>query len=68
MQAGGYTQACAAAIMHTDQPKVSKVLRGRLKEFTSKWLMERLLLLGYDLEVSAKKTATPRKGRINLAA
>ena len=54
--------------MHTDQPKVSKVLRGRLKEFTSKWLIERLLLLGYDLEVSAKKTATPRKGRINLAA
>lgn len=54
--------------MHTDQPKVSKLLRGRLKEFSSKWLIERLLLLGYDMEIGVKKSVSRERGRINLAA
>jgi len=68
VQAGGYTQGCAAEIMHTDQPKVSKLLRGRLKDFSSKWLIERLLLLGYDMEIKVKKSVSRQRGRINLAA
>ena len=68
VHAGRYTQKAAAEIMHTDQPKVSKLLRGRLKEFSSKWLIERLLLLGYDMEIGVKKSVSRERGRINLAA
>jgi predicted XRE-type DNA-binding protein len=67
VHAGGYTQQAAAKIMKTDQPKVSRLLRGRLKDFASKWLIERLLLLGYDLEINVKK-ASRQRGRIKLAA
>lgn len=67
VQTGGYTQKAAAEIMRTDQPKVSRLLRGRLKTFGSKWLMERLLLLGYDLEINVRK-ASGQRGRIKAAA
>ena len=68
VQAGEYTQDRVAKIMHTDQPKVSKILRGRLKDFSSEWLIERLLFLGYDLEIKVKKSDSRQRGRINLAA
>ena len=68
VQAGDYTQERVAKVMRIDQPKVSKILRGRLKDFSSKWLIERLLLLGYDLEIKVKKSDSHQRGRINLAA
>jgi predicted XRE-type DNA-binding protein len=67
VNAGNYTQSAAAEIMKIDQPKVSKLLRGRLKEFSSKWLIERLLLLGYDMEINFSK-ASRQRGRIKAAA
>lgn len=65
--AGGYTQTKAAEIMGVDQPKVSKLLRGRLEEFSVEWMMQRLTLLGYDIEFRYKK-ARLGKGRVKMVA
>src|SRR3990167_2794002 len=45
------TQIKAAELMKIDQPKVSKILRGLLSEFTIERLMNCLLGLGCDLEI-----------------
>ncbi len=45
------TQARAAILMKVDQPKVSKIVRGLLSEFTIERLMNCLLGLGCDLEI-----------------
>lgn len=68
IQAGGYTQIEAAKIMGIDQPKVSKLLRGRLKEFKADRLIDCLLQLGYDIEFKYKKAAGRRRGTIKLKA
>ncbi len=65
---GGYTQAKAAQIMGLDQPKVSRLLRGRLKEFSAARLIGCLLALGYDLELHLHKTPRRQRGRIRLMA
>jgi predicted XRE-type DNA-binding protein len=67
LQDGEYTQAQAAEIMGIDQPKVSKLMRGRLKEFKADRLMEYLMLLGYDLEVKYRKSKSKR-GKVKLVA
>ena len=54
--------------MGIDQPKVSKLLRGRLKEFSVERLMLFLNLLGYDIEVRVQKAATQKRGRVRLVA
>lgn len=51
------TQEMAAVIMGTDQPKVSKITRGKLSEFTLEWLMNCLVALGFDVEIRAVKRA-----------
>jgi predicted XRE-type DNA-binding protein len=68
VQNGRYTQAKAAGIMRIDQPKVSKLLRGRLDEFSVEWLMDRLLLLGYDIEFRARKSRSRERGQIRFVA
>jgi predicted XRE-type DNA-binding protein len=65
---GGYTQSEAAKIMGLDQPKVSKLLRGRLKDFSAERLIDCLLQMGYDIEVKYKKTGRRQRGRIKLIA
>jgi predicted XRE-type DNA-binding protein len=67
VQRFGYTQAEAAKVVGLDQPKVSKILRGRLDEFSLLRLMECLVSLGYDVEVKLKKTRRKR-GEIKIAA
>lgn len=67
VQDGHYKQTEVGRIMGLDQPKVSKLLRGRLKEFKSDRLVKCLLQLGYDLELKARKSASVR-GRIREVA
>jgi predicted XRE-type DNA-binding protein len=57
----GLTQEEAAIMMGVDQPKVSKITRGILNEFTLEWMMNCLLRLGFDVEIKAKlsKHITP---------
>jgi predicted XRE-type DNA-binding protein len=53
------TQEMAAEIMGIDQPKVSKITRGKLSEFTLEWLMNCLVALGFDVEIKTKKSQNP---------
>ncbi len=55
----GLTQEEAAIMMSIDQPKVSKITRGILHEFTLEWLMICLLGLGFDVEIKAKESSKP---------
>lgn len=51
VQAKGMTQMEAAKVLEIDQPKVSRLLNGRLTEFSTARLMRFLALLGHDVEI-----------------
>jgi predicted XRE-type DNA-binding protein len=56
MKANNLTQEQAAILMGIDQPKVSKITRGILSEFTLERLMRYLVCLGYDIEINAMQS------------
>jgi predicted XRE-type DNA-binding protein len=49
------SQAQAAALLGTDQPKVSKLMRGKLEGFTAERLMRYLTCLGRDVNITIKR-------------
>jgi len=49
------TQAEAAAILGIDQPKVSNLVRGKLKGFSIERLVKYALALGNDVEIVVKE-------------
>jgi len=63
------TQAQAAELMGIDQPRVSKLMTGRLIDFSTDRLMQYLLHLGSDLEIVIHKPTVPpkREGAISVA-
>jgi predicted XRE-type DNA-binding protein len=63
------TQVNAAELMGIDQPRVSKLLSGRLTEFATDRLMQYLLHLGSDVEIVVHKPGVPpkREGAISVA-
>lgn len=50
------TQTAAAAILETDQAKVSEIVNGRLREYTLDRLLRYAKLLGIDVKISLKTT------------
>lgn len=48
------TQQQAADLMNIDQPKVSKIIRGLLSEFSIERLLKFVLALGFDIEIKPK--------------
>jgi predicted XRE-type DNA-binding protein len=56
------TQAAAAELLGIDQPKVSRLLRGYLTNFSAERLIHFLNLLGRDVEIVVKPT--PRSRRV----
>ena len=48
------TQQQAAELMNIDQPKVSKIIRGLLSEFSIERLLKFVLALGFDIEITPK--------------
>jgi predicted XRE-type DNA-binding protein len=58
VQAAGMTQSEAATALGIDQPKVSKLLRGRLDEFSLDRLVGYASALGHGGDV---KISAPRK-------
>lgn len=50
----GITQQQAAELMNIDQPKVSKIIRGLLSEFSIERLLKFVLALGFDIEIKPK--------------
>ncbi len=63
IQRRGMTQQEAAALMGIDQPKVSKIVRGLLSEFSIERLLKLVMSLGFDIEITTKphkpKTVPP---------
>lgn len=68
IEARGMTKAQAAAMMGTDQGKVSKIIRGRLNEFSSERLLHYLVRLGLTVDVVIHKEPMPSmpRGGINI--
>jgi predicted XRE-type DNA-binding protein len=62
----GLTQAAAGDILGVGQPKVSAIMRGRLKDFSLERLMEFLTLFNHDVEIAVAATPNERRapGRI----
>ena len=69
VKARGLTQVQAAELMGVDQPKVSKIFRGKLSEFSTEWLISRLLRMGLDVDIviHTQNPAGNREGTINVA-
>jgi predicted XRE-type DNA-binding protein len=64
----GWTQSQAAAVLGIDQPKVSALVRGRLRDFSAERLMHFLTRLGYDIEIGVMQTPSPdRPGQIAVS-
>jgi predicted XRE-type DNA-binding protein len=55
IEARGLTQVQAAKILDIDQPKVSALVRGRLKDFSTERLLRFLTALGHDVEIVIKR-------------
>lgn len=55
------TQKQVAQMLGIDQPKISALLRGQTKGFSTDRLMKFLLALGRDIEIRIKKPATKRR-------
>jgi len=57
IESEGLTQSQAAARMGIDQPKVSALCRGRLKDFSTDRLMRFLNTLGRDVIIAIRAPA-----------
>jgi predicted XRE-type DNA-binding protein len=55
------TQAAAGELLGIDQPKVSRLLRGYLTNFSTERLMHFLTLLGQDVEIVVKPAPRSRR-------
>ncbi len=63
------SQAAAAALLGIDQPKVSKLLRGHLGEFSTERLFRFLLALDHDIEIVIRRAPRSRRpGRLRVIA
>ena len=61
------TLAATAELLGIDQPKVSRLLRGYLTNFSTERLMHFLTLLGGDVEIVVKPTqCSRRQGRVRV--
>lgn len=64
----GLTPSEVAAVLGIDQPKVSKILRGRLREFSTDRLFRFLNALDQDIQiVITDKPASRRQARLTVA-
>jgi predicted XRE-type DNA-binding protein len=54
----GLTQTALAARLGIDQPKVSALLRGRLKDFSTDRLLRLVLRLGHDVNINVHSRRT----------
>ena len=71
IEARGLTQAAAAALLGIDQPKVSRLLRNRLSEFSVSRLMRFITILGRDVEIvihAAREDTPEQQGRLRVVA
>jgi predicted XRE-type DNA-binding protein len=60
----GLTQPAAAACLNIDQPKVSRLVHGQWREFSTPRLLRFLALLGQDVEIVVRPA--PGQGPFQL--
>lgn len=71
IEARDLTQAAAATLLGIDQPKVSRIMRMQISEFSASRLMRFLTLIGRDIEIVIRATgegATIRTGHLRIVA
>jgi predicted XRE-type DNA-binding protein len=68
IQSRNLTQAEAAEVLGIDQPRVSKLLRGRLADFKIERLIQFVLRLGHNVDLTVSPTADDAPGRMKLVA
>lgn len=64
IEARGLTQAEAAELLNTTQPKVSAVVRGQLAGFSMDRLFRFLTALGMNVRVEVEPAETAEPGRL----
>ena len=64
----GLTQVEAASLLGVDQPKISKLLRGQLREFSTDRLFRFLKALNQDIEIVVREKPRTRAARYPCAA
>ncbi|MCE9555171.1 MAG: helix-turn-helix domain-containing protein [Planctomycetes bacterium] len=65
----GLNQTRAAALMGLDQPKISALMRGKLKGFSAERLFRCLNDLGQEVEITIRPTSrTGRRGSTHVVA
>jgi predicted XRE-type DNA-binding protein len=62
----GLSQVKAAALLGVDQPKVSAIVRGRLKKFSIERLCELLTRLGCDVNIRVQEKGKSARGRMRI--
>lgn len=70
LKASGKTQTVLAVELGTDQPKISKILKGKLSEFSTDRIIEHLDSMGLHVEVTtspAAKKPTPLSAKLKAA-
>lgn len=61
------TQAAAGKLLGVDQPRISKLLRGRLSDFSTETLVKYINALGSDVEVVVHEKPRSRgRGRLQV--
>ena len=68
IQSRNLTQAEAAEVLGIDQPRVSKLLRGRLADFKVERLIQFVLRLGHNVDLTVSPTTDDAPGRMKLVA
>ena len=62
----GLTQTHAAAKLGIDQPKVSMLMRGRLKDFSTERLLRFIVLLGRDVIIGIRDPRDRRNPSVRV--
>jgi predicted XRE-type DNA-binding protein len=68
IESRGINQVEVARILGVDQPKVSKLVRGRIAGFTSDRLFRFLTALGCDVRIEITRKTGGNRGRLVVAA
>ena len=64
----GLKQVEAAKILGLSQPDVSRLLRGRFREYSVERLLRLLTALGRDVNIVIRRPSPQRRGRLSVEA
>lgn len=68
IRARGLTQIAAAKILDVDQPRVSALFHGKIRQFSVERLMRFLTALDRDVRIVVEKTGRRRRGKVFVEA